>query len=114
MDPDEFWQYIERLVAENCLVIDRLKGSRHPCYPEIVYPLDYGYLDGTTSNDRNGIDVWIGGSGFHDLSAIILAVDLHKRDSEIKILLGCSEEEVQTILAFHNKKEMRAMLIRKP
>jgi len=114
MNPDEFWQYLERLVAESRIILDRQKGSQHPHYPNIVYPLDYGYLDGTASSDGGGIDIWCGASGTRDLSAVILTVDLNKRDAEVKILLGCAEEEIQTILAFHNENDMRATLVRKP
>ena len=114
MNPDDFWQYLERLVAESRVIIDRPKGSHHPHYPDIVYPLDYGYLVGTTSGDGSGIDVWTGASGTRDLSVVILTVDLHKRDAEIKILLGCTEDEIQTILVFHNENDMRATLVRKP
>lgn len=114
MNPDDLWQYVERLVAGSRVIIDRPKGSRHPQFPNIVYPLDYGYLDGTTSGDGGRIDAWAGASGTRDLSAVILTVDLHKRDAEIKILLGCTEDEIQTILAFHNENDMRATLIRKP
>ena len=114
MNSGEFWSYLENLVAGSRLIIDRPKGSHHPHYPEIVYPLDYGYLDETCSGDGSGIDVWVGSSGNQDLAAVILMVDLHKRDSEIKILLGCTEEEIQTILLFHNGNSMRVTLVRKP
>ena len=113
MDSQEFWQYLERLVASNSITIDRPKGSHHPRYPEIVYPLNYGYLDGTVSGDGAGIDIWVGASDGRQLSAVVLTADLYKQDIEIKILLGCTEEEMQTILAFHNGKEMRAMLVRR-
>jgi len=113
-NPDEFWQYLERLVAGNRIMIDRPMGSPHPRYPDIIYPLDYGYLDNTSSGDGAGIDVWTSASGSRDLSAVILAVDSHKRDAEIKLLLGCTEAEIQTILRFHNGNNMRAMLVRKP
>lgn len=111
---ENFWNYLTQLVAESRLVIDRPRGSHHPRYPEIVYPLDYGYLDGTTSGDGKGVDIWAGSSGTRDLSAVILTVDLHKRDAEIKILLGCIEDEIQSILVFYNQTNMRAMLVRKP
>jgi inorganic pyrophosphatase len=114
MCPDEFWQYLEQLIAVCRVIIDRPKGSAHSLYPDIIYPIDYGYLDGTTSNDGGGIDVWVGASGIHDLSAVILTIDMHKRDAEIKILLGCTEDEIQAILAFLNKNSMRATLFRKP
>lgn len=114
MNPDEFWQYLEQLVTESSVNIDRPKGSHHPHYPDIVYPLNYGYLEGTASGDGNGIDVWAGSAGTRELSAIIITVDMHKRDAEIKILLGCSEDEIQTILVFHNENDMRATLVRNP
>ena len=109
-----FWDYLEKLVGFSPLKIDRPKGSTHPRYPEMVYPLDYGYLEGTISADGAGLDVWVGASGNRDLSAVLMTVDLHKRDTEIKILPGCTAEEIQTKLDFHNTKSMRAFLVRRP
>ena len=110
----EFWEALDRLVAESRVVIDRPKGTCHPRYPEPAYPLDYGYLDGTTSGDGGGIDVWLGASGTRDLSAVILTMDAFKRDAEIKLILGCSEEETQIALACSNNDKMRALLVRRP
>jgi len=45
MNPDtSFWNEMANLTAANSIVIDRPKGSPHPCYPKVIYPLDYGYL----------------------------------------------------------------------
>ena len=110
---ESFWGFLDHLVASNQLIVDRAKNSHHPHYPEIIYPLDYGYLEKTGSVDGGGIDVWIGSSGTHDPTALIMTVDLQKRDAEIKILLGCTEVEIQTILDFHNTKTMRALLLRR-
>lgn len=64
--------------------------------------------------DGEGIDVWLGSDPARTLTAILCTVDLIKRDSEIKLLLGCTEEEIQTILEFHNQSEMmRGMLVRR-
>ena len=52
-----FWQAFDRLILESEIVIDRPKGSAHPRYPDFIYPLDYGYLKGTTAMDGSGIDV---------------------------------------------------------
>ena len=57
---DPFWKAIDSLVQESEIVIDRPKGSHHPRYPELVYPVDYGYLKNTSSMDGGGIDVWRG------------------------------------------------------
>ncbi|HTX92426.1 MAG TPA: hypothetical protein VMC09_14540 [Anaerolineales bacterium] len=110
---EEFWLSLDRLVDTCRVVIDRPMGSRHPRYPEMVYPLDYGYLEGTTSADGAGIDVWLGISGEHRLTAVIVTVDSLKRDSEIKLMLGCIETELQTALGFHQGNDMRALLVRR-
>jgi inorganic pyrophosphatase len=111
---ETFWEALDRLVAEHRLVLDRPKGSRHPRYPEVVYPLDYGYLDGTTASDGGGIDVWAGSLPERTLTAVLLTVDMLKRDTEMKLVLGCTEDESQTALDFLNKGSMRAILVRRP
>ena len=108
---DGFWEYLHRLLDDSRLVIDRPKHSRHPRFPEVVYPLDYGFLEGTTAADGGGIDVWVGSQGQRPLSGVICTVDLQKRDTEVKILLGCTQEEAGTILDFHNENGMRAIWI---
>ena len=109
-----FWSYLDQLVTACPLIIDRPRNSRHPCFPEVIYPLDYGYLEGTRTVDGGGLDVWLGTSRDHVLSAIILTIDLLKRDAEMKILLGCTEEEIQIILDFQRTKSMQALLVRRP
>jgi inorganic pyrophosphatase len=111
--PQGFWDYLDRLVATARIVIDRPAGSRHPRYPDVVYPLDYGYLDGTTTIDGGGVDLWVGALPERGLDAIVLTVDLKKRDTEIKLLLGCTEIEKGVIVEFLNENSMRAMLVRR-
>jgi inorganic pyrophosphatase len=108
---NDFWEYLDRLVADSRLVIDRPKGSHHPRYPEITYPVDYGFLDGTTTVDGGGLDVWVGTLEGKPLSALVLTVDILKKDAEVKLLLGCTETEQQLILDFHNEGLMRAVKI---
>ena len=110
---EAFWQALDELICTSEIVIDRPRGSAHPRYPEMIYPVDYGYLKGSTSMDGQGIDVWRG-SGEKRIDAIICTVDLLKRDSEIKLLLGCTEEEKQLIYELHNDSEyMKGVLIRR-
>lgn len=109
----EFWKTLDELVGDSIIVIDRPKGTAHPKYPDFIYKIDYGYLKETTSMDGGGIDVWIG-TGEKKIDAIMCIVDLIKRDSEIKILIGCTEEEKQIIYQTHNETEyMKGVLIRR-
>jgi inorganic pyrophosphatase len=111
---NEFWTYLERLIESSEIVIDRPMGSLHPRNPDIVYPLDYGYLAGTSSADGDGIDLWIGSQTEKTLEAALVVVNLRKRDSEIKLLLACTPEEIKTIFDFHNNGLMRAEILKKP
>ena len=113
MNPD-FWTALDQLVSDSEIVIDRPKGSTHPKYPDFIYKVDYGYINNTTSMDGQGIDVWVGTGGKQGIDAIMCIVDLMKRDSEIKILIGCTEEEKEMIYHTHNKTEfMKGILIRR-
>ena len=39
---------------------------------------------------------------------------MHKRDSEIKVLLGLTEQEIRTVYQFDNEASMNAMVIGRP
>ena len=111
---DEFWKRIDELVAESEIVIDRPKGSSHPCYPNFLYKVDYGYLKNTTSMDGGGIDLWVGTKSSQTADAIMCIIDLAKRDSEIKILIGCTEEEKEIIYQMHNETDnMKGIMVRR-
>ena len=120
MEPDtSFWQAMTGLLVSNAVIIDRPKGSTHPRYGEVVYPFDYGYLENTTSSYGSGIDVWLGSlnsvmnhESMKTLTGILCTFDTLKRDAEIKLLIGCTEEDIQIIQEFH--KEMHTLYIPNP
>lgn len=109
----DFWHALDRLIAGSEIVIDRPKNSRHPKYPDMIYPLDYGYLKNTSSMDGQGIDVWRGSMDDGKLKAIMVIVDLWKKDSEIKLLVGVTDEEAKIVYDFHNNNgdAMQGILI---
>lgn len=110
----EFWNLLDDLVRQSELVIDRPRGSAHPKFPHLIYPVDYGYLKGTSSMDGDGIDVWVGTVPEQKVDAIICVVDALKRDSEIKILIGCTEQEKASIYETHNRSQcMKGILIQR-
>ena len=110
----EFWQAIDALMTSGKIMIDRPKGSTHPRFPDVRYEVDYGYIENTSSMDGGGIDVWRGTMPDKRVNAMICTVDLMKRDSEIKLLIGCTEEEIKKIYDFHNDSEyMKGILIRR-
>jgi inorganic pyrophosphatase len=120
MTPDtSFWQAITQLLNTNRILIDRPKGSSHPRYPTVIYPLHYGYLENTTSSDGGGIDVWLGSlntvTGNMNpkmLTGILCTFDTLKHDAEIKLLIGCDTEDILVIRDFH--KEMHILYVPNP
>lgn len=108
-----FWSRLDELIESSEIVLDRPKGSRHPRYTDFTYPLDYGYLAGTTTIDGNEIDIWQGTAEHRQLTAIACTVDMEKRDAEIKLIIGCTEEEISIIEDFHNGPYQSAIIIRR-
>ena len=110
---EDFLKALDESVSNSEIVIDRPRGSAHPRFPNFIYRVDYGYLKDTASMDGGGIDVWVG-SGDKIIDAIMCIVDLMKRDSEIKILVGCTEEEKLEVYKTHNETQyMKGILIRR-
>jgi inorganic pyrophosphatase len=108
----DFWQALDMMLEKSNVVIDRPKGTCHPKYFNMKYLVDYGYLQGTSSMDGAGIDVWRGTDKTGKINAVICIVDLIKNDSEIKLLLNCTDEEKNSIYHFHNQsKYMKGILI---
>ncbi len=79
----EFWAALDRLVAACPVVVDRPRNSHHPRYRDLIYPLDYGHLDGTRAGDGGGVDVWV----------------------------GCTPAEARELLVFHGDGQQRALLL---
>ena len=54
------------------------------------------------------MDAWLGSGSRADVNGCFITVDLDKADCEVKMVLGCSEEEIWLIQAFHNSGGMRS------
>ena len=107
-----FWLGMSELVRTGSIVIDRPQGRAHPRYSEMIYPLDYGYLENTSAGDGDGIDVWRGSMNYKMLTGILCTFYTLKRDAEIKLLVGCTEEDIEIIREFHS--DMATLFIPNP
>jgi inorganic pyrophosphatase len=108
-----FFEAIEHLIREYGITIDRPKGTSHPRFPDLIYPIDYGFINNTKSQDGEGIDVFLGNDNNIGVIGIICSVDTIKRDSEVKVLYRCTEENIQTVLKMMNNGPMRGILARR-
>jgi inorganic pyrophosphatase len=96
------------------IIIDRPKGKPHPRYPDMIYPLDYGYLDGTNGGDGEGIDVWLGSlEGETKIVGAMATVDGLHHELEVKLFLNCTEEEMNLVMNFLTEHHMGCYFMRR-
>lgn len=70
-----------------------------------LYKVDLWLLKKNYFYGWRGIDVLVETDEKKSVGAIMCIVDLSKRDSEIKILIGCTEEEKDLIYKTHNQSK---------
>ncbi|HEY9293603.1 MAG TPA: inorganic pyrophosphatase [Microlunatus sp.] len=106
---------LDELVTSSKIIIDRPKGSAHPRFGQWVYPVDYGYIAGTSAADGEGIDIWLGtepdGPG---VTGILCCYDAGNRDAELKVLWRCDDHECRLIEDFYAEQPQAALLVRRP
>ncbi|HMB93171.1 MAG TPA: inorganic diphosphatase, partial [Rhodothermales bacterium] len=83
------WADWEALIGEHGITIDRPYRSHHPHFADIIYPLDYGYVNHTMSSDGDEVDVFVG-SAENGLVGLLLTTDHRKGDHEMKLLYHCT------------------------
>jgi len=110
------WEAWERVIFKNGITLDRLQGSVHPIHEDIIYPLDYGYVNGTMGTDGEQLDIFVG-SRINGLIAAILTTDFQKGDRECKLIFNCTPEEVYLVNGFINFDASRmtgTLVMRRP
>ncbi len=95
------WAGWEALILKNGFTLDRPYRSPHPRYPEIIYPINYGYVNGTTSSDGDEVDIFVG-SAANGLVGLLMTTDYGRGDREIKLLYHCTPEEIYLTNGFIN------------
>ncbi|MDR1418697.1 MAG: hypothetical protein LBI80_06075 [Endomicrobium sp.] len=110
---EKFFKTLEQLIEQNGITLDRPKGTSHPRFPDLIYPIDYGYINGTTSQDGSGIDLIRGTADNFKVVGVICSLDTVKKDSEIKVLFNCTEENIKTAMMMFNNDFLRGILFRR-
>jgi len=95
------WRRWDDVIRLKGVELDRPKHATHPGYPEIVYPIDYGFVPGTISADGEEQDIFVG-SASNGLVAAIFTVDVRKGDKECKLIFNCTPEEIYLVNGFVN------------
>ena len=95
------WDRWEKLILSECIMLDRPRNSPHPRYPDILYPMDYGFICNTKSTDGEDVDVFVG-TGPSRLVGMIIAYDRRKKGREVKLLWRCVPAEIYLAYGFIN------------
>ena len=90
--------------------MDRPLGSRHPEYPDLIYPINYGFLPETVSGDGEPIDAYLLGISepIREYDGIVITSVHRKNDLEDKLVVSdranrYSREKIETLLAFQER-----------
>lgn len=95
------WDELAAAIERQGITLDRPRGSHHPKFPEIVYPIDYGYVNDTWGLDGEELDVFVG-TAKTGLVGACFTTDKRKGDQELKLLYHCSAPEVYLVHGFLN------------
>ena len=92
------------------VTIDRPLGSYHPNYPDMYYPVNYGYVDGIMSADGEYQDAYVLGVDVpvKSFSGVIIAVVHRDDDVEEKWVVApegvnFTAEEIMEQISFTEK-----------
>lgn len=106
-----FWQKIDTILLSSNITIDRPKGTCHFKYKNLIYPVDYGFLADTLGSDQAPIDIFVGSKDANAVEAIAISADILKKDCEVKLLLGCTDDEMLSIMEFLNQTEFQKAIL---
>lgn len=76
-------------------IVDRPMGSAHPDHPDMIYPINYGYVEGLIAGDGEEQDVYILGADrpLSTFSGRLIAIWRRKNDAEDKWIVSVDERE---------------------
>ncbi len=91
-------------------VIDRPIGSHHPRYSEMIYPINYGYIEGVIADDGEEQDAYVLGTDkpIETFEGKVIAIYHRTNDTEDKWIVSLdgsdySDEEILKAIRFQEK-----------
>ena len=92
------------------VTVDRAMGTYHPKYPDLYYPINYGYIKGIMAPDNEEQDAYILGitQPVTEFTGRIIAIIHRKDDIEQKWVVApvnmyFSKEEIMEMVNFQEK-----------
>ena len=92
------------------VTIDRPLGSRHPKYTDMIYPVNYGFVEGIIAPDGEEQDAYVLGIDYpiEKFTGKVIAIVHRTNDVEDKWVVAYenmtfSKEEIEKKVAFQEK-----------
>lgn len=109
-----FWQKLDILLVTSTYKKMRSPKQPHPLHPNLIYPVEYGYLMDSDNPDKIVSKVFKGTSGKSQCEQVMLVVDILTKEMDVKLLVGCTEDEIIRCLEFSNQTNFqKSVLIRR-
>ncbi len=91
------------------VIMDRPLGSKHPEY-ELIYPINYGYIEGTMAGDGEEVDAYVIGE-FQPLESFegyVIAQISRSDDVEFKLVVSknkgrYNKDQVEALVEFQER-----------
>jgi inorganic pyrophosphatase len=92
------------------VIIDRPLGSSHPIHRDMIYPINYGYIEGIFSFDKEEQDAYILGvhEPIKEFTGVVIAIVVRHNDTEYKwvvapIGMNFSKREISDMIWFQEQ-----------
>lgn len=92
------------------VIVDRPKGSCHPEWPELRYPINYGFVENTMALDGEEIDAYILGvdEPINEFTGKVVAIIHRMDDVEEKLVvaphdMSFTRDEIEEITTFQEQ-----------
>ena len=92
------------------VIIDRPLGSYHPKYPDLYYPINYGYIEGILGGDNEAQDAYVIGVDvpLKEFEGKVIAIIKRDNDIEDKWVVGeinknFTDEEIRSATYFQEQ-----------
>ena len=96
--------------TEVTMYIDRTLGTKHPKFPNIIYPVNYGYIKEVTALDNEYQDAYLLGVNepVETYTGIVYAIIIRENDIEDKLVIVPKNKEftIEEIDKLVNFQEM--------
>ena len=107
-----FWQKIDAAYISGDYKKLYTKGSKHPQYPSLIFPVDYGHI--TTNDDEKSSMKAFKGEADQTVHSVVVCANLLEKDLSAILLIGLDDKQEEEVLRFLNSTDFqKAVIIRR-